>query len=65
MRRVLKPGGRLVLLEYREEDPNVPILPAHKMSVKGAKLEVEPEGFTLTKVNEDLPWQHVLIFTKS
>ena len=60
----LKPGGRLVLLEYREEDPEVPILPAHKMSVKGAKLEVEHEGFTLTKVDEGLPWQHVLIFTR-
>lgn len=64
LRDALKPGGRLVLLEYRQEDPNVPILPAHKMSVAGAKLEVEHEGFALTKVNEDLPWQHILIFTR-
>lgn len=60
----LKPGGRLVLLEYRAEDPEIPILPLHKMSVADAKLEVEHEGFKLTTVNEDLPSQHVLIFTK-
>ncbi len=60
----IKPGGRLVLLEYREEDPKVPINPLHKMSVQGAKREVEAEGFTLTTVNEDLPWQHVLVFTR-
>lgn len=59
----LKPGGRLVLVEYRKEDPNVPIKPEHKMSVAEAKLEVEAEGFTLTTTNEDLPRQHILIFT--
>ena len=63
IREALKPGGRLVLLEYRGEDPRVPILPAHKMTVAQAKTEVEAEGFTLTDVKEDLPWQHVLIFT--
>jgi ubiquinone/menaquinone biosynthesis C-methylase UbiE len=61
----LKPDGRLVLLEYRKEDPNIPIKPEHKMSVAEAKLEVEAEGFKLTKTNEDLPRQHILIFTKS
>ena len=60
----LKPGGRLVLVEYRKEDPNVPIRPEHKMSVAEAKLEVEAEGFKLTTTNEDLPRQHVLIFTR-
>jgi SAM-dependent methyltransferase len=64
LRAALKPGGRLVLLEYRKEDPDVPIRPEHKMSVADAKLEVEAEGFTLTKTNEDLPRQHILIFTK-
>jgi len=63
IRESLKPGGRMVLLEYRGEDPKVPILPAHKMTVAQAKAEVEAEGFTLTTVKEDLPWQHVLIFT--
>jgi len=65
IRASLKPGGRLVLLEYRKEDPNVPIRPEHKMSVAEAKLEVEAEGFKLTATNEDLPRQHILIFTKS
>lgn len=64
MRDALKPTGRLVLLEYRAEDPRVPIRPEHKMSVAQAKLEVEAEGFSLTTVNEDLPWQHILIFTR-
>ena len=64
LRSALKPGGRLVLLEYRKEDPDVPIRPEHKMSVADAKLEVEAEGFKLTRTNEDLPRQHILIFTK-
>jgi len=64
IKAALKPGGRLVLLEYRKEDPNIPIRPEHKMSVAEAKLEVEAEGFTLTTTNEDLPRQHILIFTK-
>ena len=64
LRDALKPGGRLVLLEYRAEDPRVPIRPEHKMTVAQAKLEVESEGYTLTTVNEDLPWQHILIFTR-
>jgi len=65
IRDSLKAGGRLVLLEYRKEDPDIPIRPEHKMSVADAKLEVEAEGFKLTKTNEDLPRQHILIFTKS
>ncbi len=63
LREALKPGGRLVLLEYRKEDPTIPIKPEHKMSVAEAKLEVEAEGFTLSKVDEALPRQHILIFT--
>ena len=62
LRDALKPGGRLVLLEYRKEDPTVPIKPEHKMSVAEAKMEVEAEGFTLQKVDEALPRQHILIF---
>ena len=63
LREALKPGGRLVLLEYRKEDPTVPIKPEHKMSVAEAKMEVEAEGFTLVKVDQALPRQHILIFT--
>jgi ubiquinone/menaquinone biosynthesis C-methylase UbiE len=64
LRTALKPGGRLVLLEYRKEDPDVPIRPEHKMSVAEVKAEVEPEGFRLEKVLETLPRQHILIFRK-
>lgn len=64
MREALKPGGRLVLLEYRKEDPSVPIRPEHKMSVAEAKLEVEAEGYTLSRVDSALPRQHILIFTR-
>ena len=62
LRESLKPGGRLVLLEYRKEDPTVPIKPEHKMSVAEARMEVEAEGFTLATVDEALPRQHILIF---
>jgi ubiquinone/menaquinone biosynthesis C-methylase UbiE len=65
MRESLKPGGRLVLLEYRKEDPSIPIRPDHKMSVAEAKMEVEAEGFTLATVDERLPRQHILVFTKN
>jgi ubiquinone/menaquinone biosynthesis C-methylase UbiE len=65
MRESLKPGGRLVLLEYRKEDPSIPIRPDHKMSVAEAKMEVEAEGFTLASVDERLPRQHILVFTKN
>lgn len=63
LRAALKPGGRLVLLEYRKEDPAIPIKYEHKMTVAEAKMEVEAEGFTLAKVEEVLPRQHILIFT--
>jgi ubiquinone/menaquinone biosynthesis C-methylase UbiE len=64
LRAALKPGGRLVLLEYRKEDPTIPIKFEHKMSVAEAKMELEAEGFTLAKVDEALPRQHILIFTQ-
>jgi ubiquinone/menaquinone biosynthesis C-methylase UbiE len=63
LRDALKPGGRLVLLEYRKEDPAIPIKPEHKMSVQEARMEVEAEGFKLSTVDESLPRQHILIFT--
>lgn len=65
LRESLKDDGRMVLLEYRKEDPWVPIRPEHKMSVAEAKLEVEDEGFILEKVANDLPRQHILIFKKN
>ncbi len=63
LREALKPGGRMVLLEYRKEDPTIPIKFEHKMSVAEARMEVEAEGFTLATVDESLPRQHILVFT--
>jgi predicted methyltransferase len=64
IRDALKPGGRLVLLEYRAEDPNVPIRPEHKMTVQQVRAEVEPEGYRFDKTIEVLPWQHIIIFRR-
>jgi len=65
IRESLKPDGRLVLLEYRKEDPSIPIRPEHKMSVSEVRAEVEPEGFRFEKNLDTLPRQHILIFRKS
>jgi ubiquinone/menaquinone biosynthesis C-methylase UbiE len=64
MRKALKPGGRLVLIEFRGEDPEVPIKPEHKMTVAQAKKEVTPQGFVFKDSIEILPWQHIIIFEK-
>jgi len=65
IRESMKTDGRLVLLEYRGEDPKVPIRPEHKMTVIQVKAELEPEGFRMDRVLEDLPRQHILIFKKT
>jgi len=65
IRESLKPDGRLVLLEYRKEDPKIPIRIEHKMTVAEAKTEVEAEGYRLADVIEKLPRQHILIFRKN
>jgi ubiquinone/menaquinone biosynthesis C-methylase UbiE len=62
LRESLKPSGRMVLLEYRAEDPAVPIRPEHKMTLAMVKAEVEPEGFHLAKTIETLPRQHIIVF---
>jgi len=64
IRESLKPGGRLVLLEYRAEDPAVPIRPEHKMTVKQVRDEVEPEGFRFDQAIEKLPQQHIIVFRR-
>ncbi len=64
LRQSLKPDGRLVLLEYRGEDPKVPIRPEHKMTVQQVVAELQPDGFVLQRTDEKLPWQHILIFVK-
>ncbi len=61
----LKPGGRIALVEYRGEDPNVPIKALHKMTVEQARKEFEPLGLKFVSVNSStLPWQHLMIFEK-
>jgi ubiquinone/menaquinone biosynthesis C-methylase UbiE len=62
LRRSLKPGGELVLVEYRKEDPNIPIALTHRMSVAEARTEVEAEGFTFDRLVAGLPRQHIIIF---
>ena len=64
MRAALKPGGKLVLVEFRSEDPNVPIKSIHKMSEAQAIKEFKAAGFTFDKNIDNLPWQHCMIFTK-
>jgi ubiquinone/menaquinone biosynthesis C-methylase UbiE len=64
VRKALKPDGRVVLVEFRKEDPNVPIQPLHKMSVLEVRSELESMGFKFQKVLTFLPWQHILFFTK-
>lgn len=64
LRAALKPEGRLVLIEFRKEDPRVPIREEHKMSVADARLELESEGYRFDRVIDVLPWQHILIFTR-
>ena len=62
--RALKPGGRIYLLEYRGEDPSVPIRPLHKMTEEQAVLEMAVFGLELTDNLDFLPWQHMMVFTK-
>ena len=62
IREALKPSGRMILLEYRKEDPTVPIRLEHKMTVKEVRAEIEPEGFKFETSLETLPRQHILIF---
>jgi len=62
--KALTPGGRLVLVEFRGEDEDVPIKPEHKMTLKQVRREVEPQGFQFKESLEFLPWQHIIIFEK-
>ena len=60
----LKPGGQLVLVEYRAEDPSVPIKRLHKMSEVQVKQEMAAIGLDWVRTESYLPQQHVLIFQK-
>src|SRR5215472_12340279 len=64
MVRALKPGGRLVFVEYRLEDPEVPIKLVHKMREKQVIKEMEPHPLRWVKTSEILPRQHIIVFEK-
>jgi predicted methyltransferase len=64
LRRSLKPNGELVLVEYRKEDPSIPIAATHRMSVADVRTEVEAEGFTFDRLIPGLPRQHIVVFRK-
>jgi 2-polyprenyl-3-methyl-5-hydroxy-6-metoxy-1,4-benzoquinol methylase len=64
VRKSLKSEGRLVLVEFREEDESVPILPLHKMSQPQVVKELEANDFKLIGQFDRLPWQHVLQFAR-
>jgi precorrin-6B methylase 2/mono/diheme cytochrome c family protein len=63
VRRSLKPGGRLVIVEYAKESKLAPASSLHKMSFEEIRSEIEPMGFELDRILDFLPMQHGLIFT--
>ena len=64
IRKALKPGGRMVFVEYRKEDPKVPIKEIHKMSIEQLKKEMAVVGLEHLKTVDTLPRQHIAIFEK-
>ena len=64
MVRALRAGGRLCFVEYRKEDPNVPIKEVHKMSVAQVRKEMAPFPLEWAGTNEILPRQHIILFVK-
>jgi ubiquinone/menaquinone biosynthesis C-methylase UbiE len=64
LRKSLKKGGRVALVEFRAEDDNVPIKPEHKMSKAQVMKEIPANGFKLVEQYDDLPWQHLMFFER-
>ncbi len=62
--RALKPGGKVVFVEYRAEDPKVPIKALHKMTEAQVRKEAAPHALVYERTASTLPWQHVVIFSK-
>jgi predicted methyltransferase len=60
----LRPGGRLVVVEYRAEDETIPVHLLHRMSEAQARLEMESVGFEWDQNLDAMPQQHVLVFQK-
>lgn len=65
VKKALKPEGKLLLLEYKQEDPAVAIKPEHKMSVKQVEKELTAGGFRLIRNGQFMPIQHFLVFQKA
>jgi ubiquinone/menaquinone biosynthesis C-methylase UbiE len=65
IRRSLKPKGKLLLLEYRAEDPKIEIKQLHKMSIVQANKELKSNGFHLVQDGEFMPIQHFLVYEKN
>src|SRR5205823_14700331 len=65
MVKALKPGGRLVFVEYRLEDESVPIKLVHKMSEQQVIREMRPHPLKHVKTYDALPWQHIIVFAKA
>lgn len=65
IRKSLKPDGKILLIEYRGEDPEVAIKPLHKMTVKQAEKELGANGFKLVENGQFMNIQHFLIFEKN
>jgi len=65
IRNALKSNGRILLIEYRAEDPSIPIKPLHKMSVTQVNKEMADNGFNLIDDGEFLPLQHFLMYKKT
>ncbi|HEV3235685.1 MAG TPA: class I SAM-dependent methyltransferase, partial [Gemmataceae bacterium] len=64
MVKALKPGGRLIFVEFRANDPKVPIKPVHTMTVAQVKKEMALHPLKYVKTIDTLPWQHVIIFER-
>jgi SAM-dependent methyltransferase len=62
--KALKKGGRIILLEFKAEDPKVPIKALHKMTEAQARKELQAAGLKFIENRPILPWQHYLIFEK-
>jgi hypothetical protein len=63
MKKALKPGGQVVLVEFRAEDDSVPIKPEHKMSKAQITKEMNANGLKLVREFDGLPWQHMMWFS--